>query len=355
MRKIELLDNPEEIKKFDRSDLLAVVGRTPEMLARAVALSGSVALPKFSAVKQVVVLGMGGSAIAGDIAADLHYKKIKTPIFTVRNYFLPEFTGAETAIFVLSYSGGTEETLSGLREAEKRGARIVCVTAGGKLKEIAEARKHPLFLIPGGLQPRAALPYLLIPLLVGLERLGVSGPISERINEAISVLLKLKEELGPAVAARVNPAKQLAKKLAGKIPIIFGASATTGAVALRFKCQLNENSKATALLGLFPELNHNDIVNLAALKRENQPFCLVLMRDEDENERVKKRIEITKSLLVRQLGGANEIVSRGKSFLARLLSLIFFGDYVSVYLAIQNGLDPTPVDVITRLKKEISR
>lgn len=354
MRRVERLDDPAEIKKIDRSDMLGVVGRWPEMLAQAEGLARSIALPKFGSLKQIMILGMGGSAIAGDIAADFCSKKAKLPIFTNRNYNLPEFVGSETLVFALSYSGGTEETLAGLGEAEKRGAKIICVASGGKLKEIAQAKKYPLFLIPGDLQPRAALAYMLIPLLVSLERLGVITPLAEEIKEAITAIFKLKGELVSA-ESRLNPAKQLAKKLAGKIPVIFASSGTTAAAGLRLKCQLNENGKTTALLSIFPELDHNEIVNLAALKRESHNFSLIVLRDEDDGDRVKKRIEITKSLLVRQLGGANEIVSRGKSSLARQLSLIFFGDLVSVYLAIENGIDPTPVDIITRLKKELAR
>ncbi len=229
------------------------------------------------------------------------------------------------------------------------------MTSGGKLKELAEARKFPFYLIPAGLQPRAALPYLFIPLIVGLVKAGVVPDMSAEIKEAAGLLAKLKDEYGPAKPARVNPAKQLAKKLAGRLPVIFGAGGTTGAAALRFKCQLNENGKVTALLNVFPELNHNEIVNLAALKREAHNFSLVVLRDEDDNERIKKRIEITKSLLVRQLGGVSEIASQGKGQLARLFSLVMFGDFVSVYTALLKETDPTPVEAIGRLKKELSR
>lgn len=355
MAKLELLDNGEAIGKIDAAGMLGTVGRLPEMIVEAERLTSYVSLPAPRAYKQVLVLGMGGSAIAGDLAADLFQKKAGAPVITVRNYSLPQYVSPETLVFALSYSGNTEETLAAVKEADKRGAEIVCVTSGGKLKELAETRKWPFYLIPSGLQPRAALPYLFIPLIVGLGSLKVVPAQTEEIKEAANLLARLKDEYGPAKPARVNQVKQLAKKLAGKLPVIFGASGTTGAAALRLKCQLNENGKASALLNVFPELNHNEIVNLGALKRENHGFSLVVLRDEDDNERVKKRIEITKSLLVRQLGGVSEVQSQGRSFLARLFSLIMFGDFLSVYTAILKETDPTPVEAISRLKKELSR
>jgi glucose/mannose-6-phosphate isomerase len=353
--KLELLDNEEAIGKIDTAGMLRTVSRLPEMIVEAERLTAYVSLPAPKRYNQVLVLGMGGSAIAGDLAADLCLKKASAPIITSRNYSLPQYVSSETLVFALSYSGNTEETLSAVKEADKKGAQIVCVTSGGRLKELAETKKYPFYLIPSGLQPRAALPYLFIPLIVGLGNLKVVPTLAEEIKEAASLLLKLKEEFGLANPARVNQVKQLAKKIDGKLPIIFGASGTTGAAALRLKCQLNENGKISALLNVFPELNHNEIVNLGALKRENHNFSLIVLRDEDDNERIKKRIEITKSLLVRQLGGVNEVCSQGRSFLARLFSLIMFGDFLSVYAAILKETDPTPVEAINRLKKELSR
>ena len=353
--KVELLDNAEETGKIDISGMLNTVCRLPEMIAEAERLTAYVALPPPQRFAQVLVLGMGGSAIAGDLAADLFQKQANAPIIPLRNYNLPEYVSPETLVCALSYSGNTEETLTAVKEAAKKGARIVCVTSGGKLKELAESAKYPFFLVPANYQPRAALPYLLVPLIVTLEKLKIVPAAAEGLKEAVTLLQKLREEYGPAKPARLNPVKQLAKKLSGKLPAIFGAAGTTGAAALRWKTQLNENSKQTALFNVFPELNHNEIVNLGALKREDNNFALVVLRDESENERIKKRIEITKSLLVRQLGGVSEVASQGKSFLARLLSLVFFGDLLSVYLAVLKGTDPTPVEAIARLKKELNR
>lgn len=351
--KAELLDQLEELRKLDRSDMLAVVGRMFEMLKEAAKIN--VAFPSLASVTSVVVAGVGGSGMAGQLALDLLWKKAKVPLYLWGGYGLPEFLGAHTLLVALSYSGETEETLSLVKEAGNKNVKVVCITSGGKLKEVAEQKNYPLCLIPKGYQPRAALPFLLVALLRVLEKAEVVPSFADEIQEASLLLQKLQQEYRPQSPLRTNPAKQLAKKLLGKTPLIFGSWGTTAAVALRFKTQLNENSKVTALYNFFPELNHNEIVNLSYLKRENHNFFWVLFRDEGDAERIKKRIEITKSLLVRQLGGVHEIFSQGKSNLARMFSLIFFGDYVSVYLALLQGIDPTPVESIMRLKKELAR
>ncbi|HVN67181.1 MAG TPA: bifunctional phosphoglucose/phosphomannose isomerase [Candidatus Sulfotelmatobacter sp.] len=353
--KPELLDSEEAIGKIDTRGMLGVVARLPEMVAEAERFADGVTVAKKGEIDKVVVLGMGGSAIAGDLAADLLYKKCPVPIITNRQYTLPEYVGEKSLIVALSYSGDTEETLSAAREAERRKLPLICVTSGGKLKELAEKGRYPLFLIPTGYQPRAALPFMLVPLLVALAKLGIIPPVADEIRETGALLQKLVNEYGLARPARNNPVKQAAKKMLGKVPVLFGSVGTTGGAATRLKTQLNENSKMTALVGLFPELDHNEIVNLAELKREAHNFSLLVLRDEEDNERVKKRIEITKSLVTRQVGGVSEIVSQGKNKLARLFSLIIYGDFLSVYLALLQGIDPTPVEVITRLKREMSR
>lgn len=355
MAKPELLDDAAALSAIDPQGMLAVVGRWPEMLQQAAEFSARVNLPFGLKVKQVIVSGMGGSAIAGDISADLLSRQIKVPLLVNRSYGLPEFAGPETLLFALSYSGDTEETLSAFKEAERRQAQIIAVTAGGKIKELATAKKIPVFLLPAGFQPRAALPFMLAPLLTGLAKVGLAPDLSKEISEAVTVLRKARDEYGFSRPARNNPAKQLARKLLGKLPLIFGSAGTTGAIALRAKCQFNENSKVTALANVFPELDHNELVSLAQLKRDSHNFSAIVLRDEADNERIKKRIEITKSLLSRQLGGFSELHPQGKSPLARALSLICLLDHVSVYLALLQEIDPTPVEVIGRLKKELTR
>lgn len=355
MDSFEILDNSEQLNQVDKDGMLKVALDTPEMLAQAVELANKVKLPKIKKIKQIVVSGMGGSAIAGDIVADLLRETCPVPIYVNRDYRLPSFVGKESLLFSLSYSGNTEETLKAVKEAEERGVRIVCVTTGGKLRKFAESRVFSLYPISAGYQPRAALPFLLAPLLICLEKIGIISDIQKDFIEAIRVLRGLKAEYSPERPSISSALKQLARKVSDKTPLIFGAVGTTAAAALRMKTQFNENSKLTAGLNLFPELNHNEIVNLSALRRGEHKFCLICLRDEKDSERIKKRMEVTKSLIGTQVGGINEIWSQGKSRLARILSLIYFGDLLSVYAAIARGVDPTEVDVITRLKRELNR
>ena len=355
MDNIEVLENSEELKKIDNSGMLALAESMPELLAEALALAKKVPPLKVKNIRQIVFSGMGGSAIAGDIAGNLLLAGANVPSFVNRNFKAPAYVDKNTLFFALSYSGNTDETLSALKDAERAQAEIVCVTSGGKLAEIAGSHNYPLYLIPSGYQPRAALPFILVAILKCLEGLGSLPDVEKDILRSVEIISRLKDEYGMEKPLRANPVKQLARKIAGKIPVIFGSEGRTDAAALRIKNQLNENSKLTAFCNSFPELDHNEIVNLSALKRDEHSFVLVFLRDDGDLERIQKGIEITKSLIGRQLGGVHEIFAQGKSLLCRILSLIYFGDLLSVYLAVLSGTDPTPVDVITRLKKELGR
>lgn len=338
--------------KIDKSDMLGVVGDTPQMIKEAVKLAD---LSNLKIPQAVFVSGMGGSAVGGDLVLNLLSDQLKVPMFVNRNYILPGFFARGSLFIASSYSGETEETLSALKEAEKAGAQVVCLTSGGKLKEIAEAKKYPLIEIKKGLQPRAALPYFFISILKILERAGLAGDFSAAIEESIEITSKLRDECGPLGSERSNQAIQMAQRLHLKIPVIFSSAGTTEAVGRRLKNQLNENAKVNALLCVFPELNHNEMVGLAQLKRGEHVFAALFLRDEEDHARINKRIEITKSLLGAKMGGIMEMPSFGKSRLARMFSQIMFADYLSVYLAILSGVDPTPVEVIERFKKEMAR
>jgi glucose/mannose-6-phosphate isomerase len=355
MEKTELLDNRGKIKALDPQDALGITERFPEMPEEAAQLPHSQQLSRLKRPEQIVICGMGGSAISGDIAVDLLIGSCELPIVVNRSYQLPAFVDDKTLVFTLSYSGQTEETVSAAKQALAQGAKIAAITTDGKLKELAESGGHPVYLIPAGYQPRMALPFLLATLLRGLEELKLYPTLKDDLAEAIALLKRLRAEYGADKPARANPVKQLAKKLAGKVPLVFGCVGTTQAAALRFKTQFNENSKVTALANTFPELDHNELVNLGAVKRTEHNFSLICLRDEADSERIKKRIEITKSLIGRQLGGTIELASQGRSALARMLSLVYFGDLLSVYLALVKGIDPTEVEVIGRLKKEMAR
>ncbi|MBI5399974.1 bifunctional phosphoglucose/phosphomannose isomerase [Candidatus Saganbacteria bacterium] len=353
MNRPALLDCPEKIKGLDPQGMLDMVARMPEMWKAAAEIGQAIELKPLKNIRQIVICGLGGSAIAGDIVSDLLANSCPRPIFINRNYQLPAFVNDETLVFALSYSGNTEETLSAVKMAVSRQANIIGVTSGGKLRQIIAENKSPCFVIPEGYQPRAALAFMLGPLLYSLAQLGLSPISPVEIGAAANPLGQLA--YGPSQPGKNNPAKQLAVKLLDRTPIILGVNGITGAAAYRFKTQLSENSKVTALVNVFPELNHNELVNLAALTRGKHNFSLILLRSEFESERMKKRIELTKSLVGGQIGGINELPARGKNLLEQVLSLIFLTDFVTIYLAILRGVNPTEVEAINRLKKELAR
>jgi len=350
-----LLDDENKLKEIDKSGMLGVVESTPQMIQEAFRPMEYFPLKNYKDIKNIFVAGMGGSAMAGDLLLNLLRDQLKVPLFVNRNYTLPEFLGANSLVFIASYSGETEETISCLREAEKIGAKIICLASGGKISEIAGEKKHPLIEIKKGLQPRAALPYFLVAMALILEKAGFVKEIYPQIKESIEVLEQLKANYRPQSLERKNPVKQMAQKLRGKTPVIFSSYGTTEAIGKRLKNQLNENAKMNAILTIFPEMNHNEMVGLAELKRGEHNFAAVFIRDEEDHIRVNKRIEITKSLLGAKMGGILEIPFSGESRLARMLSQIYFSDFLSVYIAILSGIDPTPVDVIQKFKKEMLR
>lgn len=355
MDKTDVLDDLTRIKALDKSGMLSVVAGFPDMLLGALNLSPQGKISPKKKIRQIIISGMGGSAIAGDIVATIIQGKTSIPLLVNRSYKPATLMDQATVFLAVSYSGNTEETLSATKEAIKQGAKVVCIASGGELKKIAQKKKLPFFLIPEGFQPRAALPYLLVSSLKAVSALGVADIRTKDLQEAVSLLQKLKKEYCLESPLHKNLAKQMAKKMLGKTPLIFATTGTTDVAALRFKTQLNENSKTLAFTASFPELNHNEVVALSALKRGQHKFYALLLRDSKDLERMKKRMEITKSLIGNQVGGVCELYSKGSSSIARLLSLVFLVDFISVYLAILQGVDPTPVEAITRLKKELKR
>jgi glucose/mannose-6-phosphate isomerase len=351
----ETLDNIRSVNEIDASGMLLLVDKLPQMMEEGWNKAQSTDIPDVDGIKNIVISGMGGSAISGDIAFVTLRNISKVPIYVNRNYTCPQFVSSETLFIALSYSGNTEETLSSLKEAITKKAKIICVTSGGEVKALAGKENIPFVEIPGGLPPRAALGYLLSPLLNILSRIGIAAGIKEDFDAAIRSMKQLQRKYGVASHYRENEVKQMAVRLFKKIPVVMSVDGTTSAAGLRWKTQINENSKMTVLFTAFPELNHNDMVNFGALKTGGHNYSFVVLRDEGDTERMKRRIETTKSLISSHVGGIAEIWSQGKSAFERIMSLIIFGDYLSVYLAVLNGVDPTPVDIIERLKKELQR
>jgi glucose/mannose-6-phosphate isomerase len=304
-------------------------------------------------IDNVIILGMGGSAIGGDLVRSLVQGESRVPVLVHRDYGLPHFVGDRSLVIVSSYSGNTEETLSGFEAALRSGAKKVAVTTGGKVKELAEANGVPVFTINYKAQPRAALGYSFLPTLGVLEKLGLLWDKNEDVDETVRVLKLYVERLSETVPAAQNPAKQLARRLAGRLPVIYGAG-FTAEVAHRWKTQINENAKAWAFYEVFPELNHNATVGFPMPPEVAHGLEVLFLRSPLQNRRVLLRMEVTAELLDRAGVSHESIDSEGESALAQMMSLIMLGDFTSYYLAILYEQDPSPVKVIDYLKHRLA-
>lgn len=349
------LDDPSRLSEIDRSGMLGALDGFPDQLRTALDIAhGDVALPDAAGLKAIVVLGMGGSGMSGDVAAALPADGFPVPFVTVKGYGLPAFVDGSSLVFAVSYSGNTEETLDCFEESLSRGARVVAVTSGGRLAELAAEHDVPLFRIPGGMQPRASLGYLVVPVVCSLQRMGLASGLAEAIEGSAAMLEGRSREYAVTAVLDDNPTKRLAKDLVGCLPVVYGQEGALAVTAMRWKAQFNENAKVPAFSNAFPELNHNETVGWEHLDDVRSRCHLIVLREPDEHPRVKKRIEITIDLLEDYVAHVVQICARGANRVERLFDLIYFGDYASVYLALAMGQDPTPVTRIEELKKRLA-
>jgi len=345
------LDSPYEIGKVDKSNMISFCVNAPRHYAEAAKLARTVSV-EYSEPQSIIVTGMGGSAIGGELLKDWARDTIKVPIEVCRDYSLPTYANRNTLVFAVSYSGETEETLSSFLDAVKRKCMIVTLSSGGALNEFAEKLGYPNLLVPTGLAPRATLPYLFMPTPLILEKLELVSKVSPEFSEVTKVLKQISEENSPENANNVNLSKTLALSVKGTIPVVYGFGFYRAA-AQRFKTQFNENSKNPAKWEYFSELNHNEIVGWEKPENLAECFSVILIRDASEPPEMLRRIEVTKGLMKQQKLGIFEVSSKGRSRLARMLSVVCVGDFTSVYLAVLKGIDPTPVKTIDVLKAKI--
>lgn len=303
----------------------------------------------------IIVSGLGGSAIGGDILRTYAMQRASIPVVVNRDYDMPAFVGNQTLVLAVSYSGNTEETISAYQQARQQGADVIVVSSGGKLSALAREDGYLVVEVPGGLSPRAATGYLFSPLALLLEQLGIMSGASADLLETQQVLRDLRSEINPDIDAPSNLARRLAAAMKNRIPVIWGSSSHSEVAALRWKAQINENAKAPAYYNIFPELNHNEIVGFESPQELLAQLLIIILRDPGDHERVKQRMEISKSIIRERVAQVVEVEARGQSFLARFYSLAYIGDYASYYLALEYGINPTPVKVIDYLKAELAR
>ena len=341
----------EAVEAVDASDLLTDVLAIPEHMRDAQWKVESARLEEWDSPGGLVVAGMGGSAIGGALAQAALGDQASRPIFTTRAYGLPAWTQPDTTVLCASYSGDTEETLACYEAAGMLGAHRVVVTSGGQLARMA--RKDGVSVIPvaGGLQPRAAVAYMMIAALEVAWLCGAGPRLTTEVDVAAEHLEELVTEWGPE-GADGSEAKLLARGLHGAVPVLCG-SGLTEAVAYRWKTQINENAKLPAFASELPELDHNEVCGWEGAGAIGR-FAAVFLDDPDTHPRVRDRVELTESI-IREQGHATFVArSRGQTRVERVMSLVLLGDLVSLYLAILRGVDPTPVEVIENLKSRLA-
>ena len=308
---------------LDSQNLLQVIKNFPNQCREALSLPKGISAS--GDINNIVITGMGGSAVGGDFLR-IYLSDTNIPVYVNRDYKLPNFVNEKSLVFAVSYSGNTEETLSALNDAKERNAQIIGITSGGKLAEECEK----VIKIPSGLQPRAALGYTFFPMLGILHNSDIVRVKNDELNEMLEIL-KQTDKFNDA-------GEELSKKLKEKIPVIY-ASDALGAIAFRWKTQINENAKMPAFYNVFSEMNHNEI---AAYKGMDHKFAAVIIRDKFDNDRIKKRMDICKEIM-EQYVEVEEVETQGESLLARMFSTIYLGDFVSYYMALSNRVDPSPV------------
>ena len=343
------LDDLGAVREHDPGRMLSVIGQLGSHCRDGYANgAGAGSLPDLVDVRNVVYCGMGGSAVAGDVLRSVFRDRLGVPVEVNRSSELPEHAGPHSLVVACSYSGNTSETLAAFREAMKRGCRSIVITSGGTIADEAADAGVPVVRVPGGFQPRAALGWLGCTALGALEVAGLLPPLADDVAEAAGETDARAGACGPEVLTADNPAKRLATAIGDRIPVVWGAEGIGAVAAARWKTQMNENGKVPAWWSSMSELDHNEVVGWTA------PFggahAVLALRHDGEDAEIAARFPLSLRIAADSGASTHEIRATGRSALARLLSLIAFGDFVSAYVAIIKAVDPTPVDVITRLK-----
>jgi len=346
-KKEYVFDDISEMERIDRGKMLESILSLPEHFVEGLSSGNRVEIPYFKP-DNIVACGMGGSAIAGEIAAAWLCERLSIPFFTNRNYNIPSFVSEKTLVLALSYSGNTYETLNMVKEALDRKATVIGISSGGHLKEMMNERGAHFIEMPEGLQPRAAMGYLVSAIGSVMKSLNIYDPEVEMLSVS-SILKKLRERINPSVPSENNEAKQISAELHGTVPVIYSYGPYISA-ANRWHTQINENSKMLAFYGALTEMDHNEIVGWddgadgfsAVFLRGNESDILSTVTDFNEE-------------LIRKAGGrVIDVRAEGDNTFEKIMSLIYMGDFVSYYLAMLRGVDPVEEPAISELENRLS-
>ncbi len=337
---------------------LDAVEGLPEQLTHAHHAAGAIdpsAFPSADGIQQIVVCGMGGSGIAGDVLRVSASHELPVPVMVLKQIRAPKYIGPHSLVFALSYSGDTDETVSMARGAGEAGARLVCVSRGGELQRVAHHYGALHVGCDDGYLPRAALGTLVAPLFVALFRMGLLPSAHDALVSAQEQLASRRDACAPGIDAPKNLAKEVARRLDRTIPLIYGGGALGGVAAYRWKCDVNENAKAPAYAAQYPELDHNEICSWGQHGDvTRQLISVVELRHGFEHEQLGRRFEYTREIIEEAVHQVLSVTGAGTTRLAQLLDLMYLGDWVSSYLALDNDVDPGPIDAIFALKDRLA-
>ena len=344
----------EELRQLDPDNMFGHIYGIADQMESAMKIGRSIKFKRdYSAAKNILFAGMGGSAIAGDVASALISENCKIPTVVNRNYSLPQWVDESTLVICLSYSGNTEETLSCLDDAYQKGAMILGISTGGQIVIKLEEQRRDVVKIPEGLPPRAALGYLFVPILYVLKEGGILGSLDENALQSSIDLLKIERD-SFSTEGEENRAWDIANTIYSSVPVIYGEAQSTAVAALRWRGQLEENAKMVAFHNVLPEMNHNEIVGYKNNPDILRNLGIIWLSDGSDHERNRRRRELTKSIIGDRVLYQLDISGKGESYLERLMYLIHLGDWISYWCAILHKTDPTPVESISKLKKSLS-
>lgn len=346
MINLAVYDNNNVLSSLDSQGMLSIVEELPQQCRDAYKLDTSNLVPTY--VKNIVISAMGASAIAGDLLRSYVQDEMHIPTSIFRTYALPAYVDKDSLVIVLSYSGNTEEVLSSYYKAREIGAKVIVITAGGMLCELAKNDNVPFFLFPLGYPARTTVGMCFIYLLKIYESLGFIKNKLLAVDNMLILLENLQKKWWMASSQSENLAKSIARNIQSRIPIIYGSSGIMGTLAKRWKCQINENANMVAFCNDFPELNHNEMMGWCGNSPHYRQFFFIILRDKDEDPVMHLHIDFTKSLLIKK-STVEELWSIGDTILEKIFSFLYLGDLMSVYLALLTGVDPTPIEAIDQL------
>lgn len=351
---MSVLDDLAAYRRIDPQGMLDRIRDLPRQCRAAWQEAQTLELPDdYWDIDKVVILGMGGSAIAGDLLRSLVALESPVPVFSHRDYDLPLLVDGRTLLIASSYSGNTEEVLSSFERGLGTGAKKVVITGGGRLLTTARANGVPAFVFHYEAEPRAALGYGIMPLLAIAQKVGIVADKSEDVDDAIAAMIDLATRIDETVPLADNPAKQLAQRLHQRLPVVYAAG-ILAQVARRWKGQLNETSKMWCFYEELPEANHNALVGYGLPKEIAAKALVVFLRAPSLHPRILLRYDLTRTALEEAGVESTTVDAEGKSPLAQMMSAVLFGDWVSLYLAILNGVAPAPTPPIATLKERLA-